>query len=103
MLTLGGGIIVSVHNYNINGLQSTGVRISRVRVVGGSTGIELNHCDGAHIANFIAMNVRGVRKNYPGLKCGPHQIGALQCCCTLILDILKGGRQMEFCSELNVV
>jgi predicted ATP-grasp superfamily ATP-dependent carboligase len=51
---------VAVHNYNINGLQSVGVRIANVRVIGGSTGIELNHCDAAHVTNFVALNVRGV-------------------------------------------
>eukprot|EP01052_Picozoa_sp_SAG31_P022676 SAG31_NODE_1816_length_7206_cov_3.636133_1_plen_450_part_00 len=60
------GPLPDLHNYNINGISSTGVRISNVRVVGGSTGIELTHCDGAHVSNLVALNMRGP---YPRGQC----------------------------------
>ena len=51
---------------NINGIGSTGVRISNVRTVGGSTGIELTNCNGSVVTNFVAINMRGP---YPRGQC----------------------------------
>lgn len=54
------------HNYNINGISSSGARISNVKVVGGSTGVLLTGCDGAHVSNLVALNMRGP---YPRGQC----------------------------------
>jgi hypothetical protein len=60
------GPLPDLHNYNINGISSSGVTISNVRVVGGSAGIELTRCDGAHVSHLVALNMRGP---YPRGQC----------------------------------
>ena len=54
------GPLPDLHNYNINGLSSSGVRMSNIRATGGSSGIFLESCPGAHVSNFVATNVRAV-------------------------------------------
>ena len=51
---------------NIHGVRSREVVIERVRVSGGSTGIELRRCERAHLRSIIAMNVLGP---YPRGQC----------------------------------
>jgi hypothetical protein len=64
------GPLPDLHNYNINGISSSGVRISNVRTEGGSTGIELNKCDGAHVSNFVAFNMHGPYPRGQCFQCG---------------------------------
>ena len=59
LLGVGSGPLPDLHNYNINGIASSGVKISNVKVTGGSTGIELNKCNGAQVSNLVAINMRG--------------------------------------------
>ena len=51
---------------NIHGIGSHGAIIERVRVHGGSTGIELHGCAGARLRSVSARNVRGP---YPRGQC----------------------------------
>ena len=60
----------SAHKTSNPGIGSTGVRITNVRTAGGSTGIELNTCDGAHISNFVAINMRGPYPRGQCFQCG---------------------------------
>jgi hypothetical protein len=64
------GPLPDLHNYNINGISSEGVRIAGVRTTGGSTGIELNRCNGAHVSNFVAINMRGPYPRGQCFQCG---------------------------------
>lgn len=60
------GPLADLHNYNIFGTSSPGARISNVRTTGGSSGIELDKCDGSIVSNFVAKNVHGP---YPRGQC----------------------------------
>ena len=51
---------------NIHGVHSADARIERVRVAGGSTGIELQRCTRARISSLIALNLLGP---YPRGQC----------------------------------
>ena len=46
------------------------MRIDRVRVVGGSSGIQLNTCPGAHVSNLVAINMRGPYPRGQCFQCG---------------------------------
>lgn len=60
------GPLPDLHNYNIFGTGSSRPQISNIRTSGGSTGIELDTCEGGVVSNFVATNVRGP---YPRGQC----------------------------------
>merc|ERR1712096_251975 len=53
------GPLTNCHDYNIWGRSSPGVHLSNIYTTGGSSGIELDHCDGAVIERVIGENLRG--------------------------------------------
>jgi len=60
------GPLPNLHNFNIYGRASIRPQISQLRVSGGSTGVELSHCNDAIVSNLVAKNVRGP---YPRGQC----------------------------------